>query len=490
MSLQIYNTMSGAKEPFVPLSDGKVGIYVCGPTVYDMSHLGHARVYVAFDTVVRYLRRRWDVRYVRNFTDVDDKIINRAKELGEPAAAVSERFIDAFVEDMAALGCARADTEPKVTEHIDDIVRLIDELVAKEHAYAVPHATSAAAGNDVYYAVESFATYGRLGRRKLDDMEAGARVEIDPRKRNPMDFALWKGVDPDGALACWDSPWGKGRPGWHIECSAMSRRYLGETFDIHGGGKDLIFPHHENEIAQSEGASGKTLARFWMHNGFVNIDNEKMSKSLGNFFTVRDICTKFDTQTVRYYLLTTHYRSPINFSDGGLREAEARIKYLYETLGRLQSVLSDGATQGPYRQGWVAEIVARFEAAMDDDFNTARVLGDLSDVFKLINEILDKPGDAEVDARTLRAVAAALAEIGEVLGLFVEAPQAVLGRIETRKQADSGIDGARVEALLAERLAARKAKDFARADGIRDELAALGVVIKDTPQGTTWELAG
>ncbi len=480
MSLKIFDTLQGQKLPFEPLNPGKVGIYVCGPTVYDMAHIGHARAYVAFDTVVRYLRRRYDVTYVRNYTDVDDKIIKRANERGEEPNVLSQRFIREFETDMTALAVKPADIQPKVTEHIPEIIALVDKLVANGAAYA--------SGGDVYYAVQKFANYGRLGRRALEDMEAGARVEPGDLKRHPMDFALWKAAKPGEPF--WESPWGNGRPGWHIECSAMSAKYLGETFDVHGGGKDLIFPHHENEIAQSEAASGKTFVKLWMHNGFVTIDNEKMSKSLGNFFTVRDVLGKFDPQTLRYFLLTTHYRSPINFSDTTLKEVEGRVKYLYETLLRLEDKLQDeGSANAPYRMDWVANVVGRFEEAMDDDFNTAKALGDLSEVFTAVNDILAKPGDVATDLRTLRALKQAIQEVGSVLGLFVEPPRDVLSRMQGRRQAASGVDAAAVETLLAERQAARKSKDFARADAIRKELTAMGVTIKDSPTGTTWELA-
>ncbi len=479
MALQIYNTLSGEKEPFVPMTPGRVHMYVCGPTVYDMSHIGHARAYVAFDVVVRYLRRGYDVLYVRNYTDIDDKIIKRAREVGEEPRQLAERFIGEYQTDMALLGVAAADVEPRVTNHISEIIGIIAKLVERDYAYA--------AGGDVYYAVEKFTAYGRLSGRRLEDMEAGARVEVSEQKRNPLDFALWKAAKP--GEPAWDSPWGRGRPGWHIECSAMSAKYLGETFDIHGGGKDLVFPHHENEIAQSEAANGKPLARYWMHNGFVNVDNEKMSKSLGNFFTIRDVLAKFDPQALRYFLLTTHYRSPINFSDAALREAEARLRYVYQTLERLIAKVSPGPAVGPYRDPTVAEIMPRFVTAMDDDFNTAKVLGDLSEIFKLVNDILDKPKDAEEDQRSLRAILASLRDIGAVLGIFTESPKAVLERMDARRKVERGVDAARVEALIAERALARKGKDFARADAIRKELAELGVTIKDTAQGTTWEMS-
>ncbi|MBI5508947.1 MAG: cysteine--tRNA ligase [Deltaproteobacteria bacterium] len=478
MPLKIYDTLTGQKVALEPIHAGEVRIYVCGPTVYDMAHIGHARAYVAFDTAVRFLRRRYKVTYVRNYTDVDDKIIKRAAEVGEDPAALAARFIREFELDMQALAVNNADVQPKVTEHMAEIIDLVATLVAKGAAYVVD--------GDVYFAVDKFEGYGALGRRDLTDMEAGARVEVDLRKRHPMDFALWKAAKPGEPF--WESPWGQGRPGWHIECSAMSSKYLGETFDIHGGGKDLIFPHHENEIAQSRAASGKPFAKVWMHNGFVNVDNQKMSKSLGNFFTVRDVLQKFDPQTLRYFLLTTHYRSPISFSDQTLKETEARVKYLYETLARLEAKVGEGSSAPPYTNDELQQVVARFEATMEDDFNTAKALGDLSEVFTLVNDLLQRDlGDTEL--RTLRFLKATLTEVGAVLGLFVEPPKVVLERMAARKQADRGVDQKAVEALIALRAEARKAKDFARADAIRKELLAMGVNIKDSAAGTTWELA-
>ncbi len=481
-TLQVYNTFSGKKEPFVPLDPAHVKVYVCGPTVYDMAHIGHARSAVAFDVVVRYLRRRHKVTYARNYTDIDDKIIKRANELGQTPEQVSSRYIVEYLADMDALGCVRPTVEPKVSTHLPQIITMVGELVAKGNAYA--------AGGDVYYAVESFANYGKLAKRNLDDMQAGARVEPGEHKRNPMDFALWKGAKPGEPQ--WATPWGPGRPGWHIECSAMSREHLGVTFDIHGGGKDLTFPHHENEIAQSEAANGAQFARYWLHNGFVNIDDEKMSKSLGNFFTVREVLKAVDPQAIRWFLLSTHYRSPINFSDAALREAEQRVVYIYATLDRMQKAVSamagKGIAAGTLRDPSVADIITRFEQAMDDDFNTAKALGDVSEVFKLVNEILDKPSDPEMDARTLRVASQGLSSIAECLGIFGEDPQVVLGRIERRKQGEKGVDPAAVQALIDERLEARKTKNWKRADEIRDTLARMGIAIKDSATGTTWNV--
>lgn len=478
MSLQIFNTLSRAKEPYQPIAPGQLRIYVCGPTTYDLSHVGHARVYVAFDTIVRALRRHFKVTYVRNYTDVDDKIIKRGNERNEGATELSQRYIDEFRKDMDALGVKPADVEPKVTEHIPDIVAIIQALVDNGHAYP--------SGGDVYYAVEKFENYGKLGRRSLEDMEAGARVEVSEQKRHPMDFALWKAAKP--GEPAWDSPWGSGRPGWHIECSAMAKKYLQDTFDIHGGGRDLIFPHHENEIAQSEAANSKPFAKVWMHGGLVNIDNEKMSKSLGNFFTIREVLEKFDTQTLRFYLLSTHYRSPINFADPALHEAENRVIYFYETLKTLKQLLKPGPDAGPYRQPWVGDIVKKFDEAMLDDFNTPQAIGDLSDVFKLVNDIKAKPSDDDTDARTLRAIDKALTDVGSVLGLWHEAPDTVLSRIDARRQQARGVDAAAVEKLIQDRAAARAGKDFKRADEIRGQLQKMGVTIKDSPQGTTWHI--
>ncbi len=331
MTLNVYNTLSGKKEAFTPIDASHVRVYLCGPTVYDMAHIGHARSAVAFDIVVRYLRRRYPkVTFVRNYTDIDDKIIKRANELGQKPEQLSSHYVDEYLRDMDALGCIHPDVSPRVSTHIPHIIAMVGELVEKKVGYA--------AGGDVYYSVESFASYGKLAKRNLEDMQAGARVEPSEHKRNPMDFALWKGAKP--GEPSWPTPWGAGRPGWHIECSAMVREHLGVTIDIHAGGKDLVFPHHENEIAQSEAANGAQFARYWLHNGFVNIDNEKMSKSLNNFFTVREVLKAVDPQAVRWFLVSTQYRSPINFSDQALREAEARVVYIYETLRRMNGALA------------------------------------------------------------------------------------------------------------------------------------------------------
>ncbi len=484
MDISLNNTMTGKKEIFHPITEGKVGLYVCGPTVYDMSHVGHARVYVTFDVVARFLRSLGnEVTYVRNFTDIDDKIIRRANEQGVPSSEISEKFIAEFQKDMASLGVAPADVEPKVTQHIPDIIALIEKIIANGHAYE--------SGGDVYFAVRSFNGYGKLSKRDLDQLEAGARVEVGDKKRDPLDFALWKAAKPDEPF--WESPWGKGRPGWHIECSAMSAKYLGETFDIHAGGKDLVFPHHENEIAQSEAASGKTFANYWMHNGFVQIDNEKMSKSLGNFFTIRDVLKTCEPEALRLFLLGTHYRNPINFSDAALADAERRLDYLYETLAKAQARLKGGTvTEGEILEKDAIEaIVPNFQKAMADDFNAAEALGALAGVFAIINQLAERPRgkkDKGITERTLNALLCELDKVTNVLGILRENPADYLLRRRTRKAAARGISPEDVEAKIAERQEARKAKDFARADEIRNALAAQGVELMDTPEGTTWKV--
>jgi cysteinyl-tRNA synthetase len=481
MAIQIYDTLAGEKREFHPIEPGKVGLYACGPTVYDHAHLGHARCYVVWDLVVRHLRARGlEVKYVRNFTDVDDKIIRRAAERGEDPAALASRFADSFLEDMDAVGCLRPDAAPRVTGTMPGIVALIERLVARDFAYPD--------GNgDVYYAVRKFPAYTRLSRRNLDDLEAGARVEPGDSKRDPLDFALWKAAKP--GEPSWDSPWGKGRPGWHIECSAMTLEHLGAPFDIHTGGKDLVFPHHTNEIAQSVAALSDRLdpedfARYWMHNGFVEIDHEKMSKSLGNFFTVKDVLRRHDGEGLRLLLLGTHYRNPINFSDGLLADAERRLGYLYETLEKADRI-ADGAGPATGIPPWGD--AAR--AALDDDFNSAAVLGILAEAFTAANVEADRKGKrSPADRAALARFACEARAVGAELGLLQRAPAAALGALRDRGVARRGIDPALVEARIAERTEARRAKDFARSDAVRAELAAMGVAVLDGPAGTTWKV--
>jgi cysteinyl-tRNA synthetase len=487
MALRVYNTLTQTKEPFVPLEPGRVRMYVCGVTVYDQCHMGHARAYVAFDVVYRWLKASgYEVTYVRNFTDVDDKIIKRANEIGIPARDLADRFIAEFRRDMAALGVLPVDVEPRVTDHIPEIVRTIQAIVDRGHGYE--------SGGDVFFDIDSFPSYGALSRRKLDDMQVAVRdnVQVDERKRNPLDFVLWKASKP--GEPAWDSPWGAGRPGWHIECSTMSAKHLGTVFDIHGGGKDLVFPHHENEIAQSQAASGEPPVRVWMHNGFVTVDSEKMAKSLGNFQTICGTSEQFHPLALRYFLMTTHYRSPINYSTDNLEEATRRIEYIGETLEKIDRWLAQGPGAGVDEVLGADRIAAAetgFREAMDDDFNTAAAIGVLSDLLAFANQIADAKDKAEKKRRpaTLKRIRAVLTPIFGVLGLFEGGVRPVLEGIRDRKLSRLTISRTTIEERLAERRAAREAKDFARSDAIRDELLAEGVVVMDGPAGTTWKVA-
>jgi cysteinyl-tRNA synthetase len=451
MSLCLYNSLTRKKAPFVPMRAGHVGMYVCGVTVYDYSHVGHARVMVVFDLIYRWLRHLGlDVTYVRNFTDIDDKIIKRAAERGIDPPALTAEMIAAFHADMDALGCLRPTLEPKATAHIPEIVAMVERLVAKDYAYV-------AANGDVMYAVRRFDGYGRLSGKDIDELESGSRVEVDVAKRDPLDFVLWKQAKP--GEPSWDSPWGAGRPGWHIECSAMSCAHLGHSFDIHGGGMDLKFPHHENEIAQAEAANGEPFARVWVHNGFVNINAEKMSKSLGNFFTIREVLKQYHPEVLRLFILGTHYRSPLDYSDAALDAAKAGLDRLYETRRRL----------GPVAAG---EIPTGFAAAMDDDFNAPEALAELFECSRAINKRLDAGEDVQELAGGFAAMCA-------MLGIVREDP----ARWFQGDDADAG----RIEALIARRAEARKNRDFAQADAVRGELAAMGIVLEDGPGGTTWK---
>jgi len=474
--LKVYNTLSGQKEVFEPLKPKRVGMYACGVTVYDYSHLGHARSALAFDVIRKYLQHNgYAVRYVRNFTDVDDKIINRASEEGKTSAEIAEKYLLAYQEDMRRLGVTPADVEPKATEHIPDIIRLIQTLIEKGHAYRL--------NGDVYYEVKTYPAYGRLSKRKEEDLLAGARVEVDERKRNPMGFALWKS-SKTGEPA-WDSPWGPGRPGWHIECSAMSMEYLGPTFDIHGGGMDLIFPHHENEIAQSCAATGKEFARYWVHNGFVQINEEKMSKSLGNFFTIREIFEKSEWpeeitgEILRYFLLTNHYRSPLDFSDQSLREAKYALDGLYDLFNRLKETAK---TEGPANEK-LTTVIERtrfaFEQAMDDDFNTPAAVAELQGLRSEVNKLLE----TGLSTKAREQARQTFRLLGSVMGLF----QLEKWRFNV-DLSDIGVKGLtdeKIEQLKNERNEARARRDFARADEIRKTLAEEGITLEDRPDGTT-----
>ena len=477
MPLRVYNTLSGSKEEFVPITPGKVGMYVCGVTVYDHCHIGHARANVVFDMIYRYLRATGlDVTYVRNYTDIDDKIINRANRDGVPYNEISERFITEFDRDMARLMLLLPTHQPKATEHIAEIIELVQKLIDKGFAYQ--------SGADVFYCVEKFDSYLKLSKRNLEDMQAGARIEVDERKRHPMDFALWKGAKPGEPY--WESPWGQGRPGWHIECSAMSTKFLGETFDIHGGGKDLIFPHHDNEIAQSEAASGKPFVKYWLHNGFVNINAEKMSKSLGNFFTIKEVLERYDAEVLRFFLLSAHYRSPIDFSDQNLKDAELGLERIYKALAGIGERLEAAGDLPPSAESAeleekCASLAARFTEAMDDDFNTALGLGHVFDLVRCINKVLPL-APKELLARARDEVAA----IAAVLGVCDSQPASFLQRIKERKTAEMEIPVEEIERLIAERTEARKAKNFKRSDEIRDYLLERGVALLDSAQGTTW----
>ncbi len=455
--LKIYNTLTREKSEFKPLQPGKVSMYVCGMTVYDYCHLGHGRVFVAFDVIVRYLQAKgYEVNYIRNITDIDDKIIRRAQEANEDWQQLVQRFTDAMDEDFAALGIGKPNLEPKATEHIDQIIAMVQTLIDKGMAYAADN-------GDVYYVVEKFADYGQLSGKVLDELRSGARVEVDEAKQNPLDFVLWKAAKP--GEPAWDSPWGKGRPGWHIECSAMSTCCLGNTFDIHGGGPDLKFPHHENEIAQSEAATGEKYANVWMHAGALRINDEKMSKSLGNFFTIRDVLADFPAEVVRYFLLASHYRSPINYSLESLKEAGASLERFYHSLRGLT------LPQAPE-----SEFSSRFYAAMDDDFNTPEALAVLFDMVREINR--NKAAQPDQAAQ----IAAEMKALGDVLGLLQQDPEAFF------QQQTSDVDPQQVENLIAQRNAARKQRDFAKADEIRDQLQAMSVVLEDSREGTKWRV--
>ncbi|OQW70527.1 MAG: cysteine--tRNA ligase [Proteobacteria bacterium ST_bin12] len=478
--LKIYNTLSREKQTFIPIEPNKVRMYVCGMTVYDFCHLGHARVMVVFDMVTRWFRAsNYEVTYVRNITDIDDKIIKRANENNETIDVLTQRFIDAMDEDSAKLGIIRPDIEPRATQYIDGMINMISALIEKGHAYH-------AANGDVFYSVRSFADYGKLSGKSLDDLRAGERVEVDSFKKDAMDFVLWKSVKPNEPN--WDSPWGKGRPGWHIECSVMSGEHLGAHFDIHGGGQDLQFPHHENEIAQSEATHSCQMANYWMHNGFVRVDDEKMSKSLGNFFTIREVLTKYDAEVVRFFILRAHYRSPLNYSDKHLDDAKLALTRLYTALRGYEIAESLIDWQHPQ--------AIRFKYAMDDDFNTPEAMAVL---FDLANEV-NRTKSVEV--------ASLLKNLGKIIGLLQRDPNEFLqgkAEIQTLKPnllvnenqfylaevdlSTVNADSLEIQSLIVKRLEAKVLKDFAEADRIRKQLADAGVILEDTPQGTTWRRA-
>lgn len=466
--MRIYNTLTRKKEEFVPMDKDNVKMYSCGPTVYDYFHIGNARPFIIFDTMRRYLEYRgYKVTFVQNFTDIDDKMIKRANAEGITVKELGERFIKEYFEDSHALGIHEASVHPKATENIDAIIDIVKKLVDNGYAYEV--------NGNVYFSTKKFGGYGKLSKQPLEELEAGARIDVSDEKKDAMDFALWKAQKP--GEPAWESPWGMGRPGWHIECSAMANKYLGETIDIHSGGQDLIFPHHENEIAQSECANGKPFANYWMHNGYINIDNKKMSKSLGNFFTVRDIRKKYDSEVIRYFMLSAHYRNPINFADTLMEQAKSSVERVYTCLDNLSFLLENAedkelcdtcravlAKLGEYKEKYIA--------AMDDDLNTAGAIGAIFDIVYLANTEIT----AQMPKSVIEEVINTIRELGGVLGLFT-------------KTEEKSLDD-EVELLIEERNAARKAKDWAKADAIRDKLKAMNIVLKDTPNGVQWSFAG
>jgi len=457
--LEIYNSLTRRKETFKPLEAGKIRMYVCGITVYDYCHIGHARMMVVFDVIARYLRYRgYELTYVRNITDIDDKIIQRAAENGEDVNALTERFIAAMHEDERALNVLAPDVEPKATDHVDAIIKLIQALEDKGYAYV--------GGNgDVYYSVSRFEPYGRLSGKRTEDLRAGSRVAVEEAKRDPLDFVLWK--QAKAGEPAWPSPWGEGRPGWHIECSAMSTRHLGKHFDIHGGGMDLKFPHHENEIAQSCAAHDSEYVNYWIHNGFVQVDEEKMSKSLGNFFTVREVLKVYPAEIIRMFMLNSHYRSPLNYSTDNLDIARNALERFYTVLREIEPGSAPG--ESGFRD--------QFRSAMDDDFNTPEAVAVLFDLVRDANRLRDQGDMAAASAQT-----ALLLELGEVLGILQEDPQAFL-----QAGGDDGLDAETIEALIEQRTQARRDKDFAEADRIRDELQDQGIILEDGPGGTQWK---
>lgn len=490
MTLRIYNTLTGDKEEFVPLQEKRVGMYACGVTVYDLCHIGHARSAIVFDVIYRYLRYRgYEVTFVRNFTDIDDKIIRRANEEGVDYRTIAEKYIEEFHTDMASLSLEKPSFEPKATDHISGMIDLISILIEKGFAYKK--------NGDVFFSVEKFKDYGKLSKRNLEEMQAGARIEIDEKKENPLDFALWKSSKPGEPF--WKSPWGEGRPGWHIECSAMSQKYLGETFDIHGGGKDLIFPHHENEIAQSEAATGKPFARYWIHNGFVNINKEKMSKSLGNILTLKETLKQWHPEVLRLFFLSHHYRSPVDYSEEGLSKARTGLDRFYATLYAIQQGLKQPVSSSQKKvdssavdqaRRVIETFPIRFAEAMDDDFNTAQALGYLHDLQTALNSLLDHlRSQADEAIRSLLSQGYELfRRMGKVLGLFGEEPEAYMGRQKKEGLKRLGLSEEEILKQIDERQRARKSKDWKKADEIRNSLLSKGIVLEDTPSGTLWKI--
>ncbi len=481
MTIRFYNTASKKKEEFVPLREGRVGIYVCGVTVYDHCHIGHARSFIVFDVLVKYLRARGlNVTYVRNFTDVDDKIIARANEMGLDSNVLAEKFIYSFHEDMDSLGVIKADFEPRATMHVDDMIEMIGVLIEKDYAYV--------SNKDVFFAVDKLSDYGKLSGRRLDDMKAGSRVAVNDSKRHPMDFALWKGAKQ--GEPSWESPWGPGRPGWHMECSVMSNRYLGATFDIHGGGRDLLFPHHENERAQSKAANGVEFARYWVHNGFVTVESEKMSKSLGNFITIKDALREYDPEVLRLFLLSKHYRSPLDFSKNEVLNFQSGLIRIYRTLKRAENLAGETEVERDMIvPGFLAgeqgnDFLRRFVELMDDDLNSAGAVGLIFEKTKDLNRMMDEFDEKQdsVLLRDIEKTCSTMIQAAAVLGLLQKRPDDFLSAVE--KEVD--LDDAHIEKLIQERAQARQDKDWARADAIRDQLLKEGIVLEDKSGVSTW----
>ncbi|WP_257351151.1 cysteine--tRNA ligase [Pseudalkalibacillus decolorationis] len=464
MNIQIYNTLTRKKEPFKSIDEGKVKMYVCGPTVYNYIHIGNARPPIVFDTVRRYLEYRgYDVHFVSNFTDVDDKIIKAANELGEDVPTLAERFITAYHEDVTALNINRADQHPRVTETMNDIIQFVEMLVEKEYAYA--------SGGDVYFRTKKFKDYGKLSQQSIDELRVGARIQVGEHKEDPLDFVLWKAAK-EGEIY-WDSPWGKGRPGWHIECSAMVKKYLGNTIDIHAGGQDLSFPHHENEIAQSEALNEAPMANYWMHNGYININNEKMSKSLGNFIMLHDLLKKYDPQAFRFFMLNVHYRHPINFTDELLDSAKVSLERIRTTVGNLEHRIEHSVDLGTNEEDWKKKIKHfrnQFIIEMDDDFNTSNAIAVLFDLAKEANLYLQ---EKNTNVNVLNSFIAVFDEVGNVLGLQLKTEQELLDE--------------EVDQLISQRNEARRQKNYQLADEIRDKLQNEGILLEDTPQGIRWK---
>jgi cysteinyl-tRNA synthetase len=481
-SIKVFNTMSGKKENFVPLTPGKVNMYVCGITAYDVCHLGHARSAIVFDIIKRYLRYRgYEVMHARNITDIDDKIIARAAQEGTSTDAVAKKYADEYYRDMDLLGVSRADLEPNATDHIKEMIETIEVLIEKGYAYSVD--------GDVYFEVNKFSGYGKLSKKNIDDLVSGARVDIDERKKSPLDFALWKSSKEGEPW--WESPWGRGRPGWHIECTAMSSKYLGESFDIHGGGADLIFPHHENEIAQSEAYSDKPFVKYWMHNGFITVDKEKMSKSLGNFFTIKEILDKYEPEVVRYFLLSAHYRSPIEFSDVQLNEAELSIDRYYTTVLRIRDFLESAGTkeklpQSEELEGLLSSFKDKFHHAMDDDFNTASALGFIFELIREVNRFLDSKPSGEKAKDLVSRSKELLAEVGSILNIFNKTPDQWYRSLIAVKKIELSEDD--LLQKIEERQEARKQKNWEAADAVRKELDEIGIILEDKSDGTAWKV--